>query len=144
MVGEDWSQALILTRDGQPPDPNRVAAFAALGTVSDALLRLMEPYIWWPPHPSEIEELATWLELGAAVWNATVEATTGAQLRAQLNVIVAEWDPPDEEDPVALVEEIASRKLRLLADDYRRIMSVEVRAEGGRATVQAATTALLR
>ena len=135
---------VFLTRDGRPPDPDRVAAFAALGTMSDALLRLMEPYVWWPPHPSEIEDLETWLELGAAVWNATVEATTGEQLRELLQAIVAGWDLSEEDDPVALVEEIATRKLRLLAHDYRHVVSVQVRAEGGRATVHALTTAHLR
>ncbi|MBI5479733.1 MAG: hypothetical protein HY906_12795 [Deltaproteobacteria bacterium] len=59
-------------------------------------------------------------------------------------MIVSERELPDVEDPVALVAAIASRKLRLLADDHRRIMSVQVKAEGGRATVQAVTTARLR
>jgi hypothetical protein len=141
---DEWSHLVILTPDGRPPDPDRVAALAALGTMSDALLRLMEPYVYWPPAPNEIEDLETWLELGAAVWNATVEATSGVQLREKLAAIVAEWDLSDEEDPVGLVDEIATRKLRLLADDYRRVARVEVIAERGRATVQAMTTAYLR
>jgi len=141
---EEWSHQVILTRDGRPPDPERVAALAALGTMSDALLRLMEPYVYWPPAPSEIEDLEFWLELGAAVWNATLEATTGQELRDELAVIVAEWDLSDEDDPAGLVDEIAARKLRILADDFRRVTRVEVIAEGGRATVQAMTLAYLR
>ncbi|MBI5478242.1 MAG: hypothetical protein HY906_05260 [Deltaproteobacteria bacterium] len=107
LVGEEWAQSMILTSDGRPPDPDQVAALAALGTMSDALLRLMEPYVSWPPHPSEIEELATWLQLGADVWNATVVAATGEQLQEQLSVIVSERELPDVEDPVALVAAIA-------------------------------------
>lgn len=135
---------MVLSLDGRAPNPDRVAELTALGTMSDALLRLMEPYVWWPPQPSEIEDLQTWLELGADVWNATVEAKTVEQLREKLAAIVGEWDLPDEEDPAALVEEIASRKLRLLARDWRHVESIEVRAEDGRATVQAMTTAYLR
>ena len=142
--GEDWSRAVILTRDGRPVDPKRLAAFAALGTMSEALLRLMEPFVRWPPAPSEIEDLDAWLELGAAVWNATVEATSGSELRYKLGTIVEEWQLSDDADTARVVDEIAKRKLEILANDYRRIASVKVRAERGRATVEAATLAYLR
>ena len=135
---------MVLSRDGRPPDPERLAALSGLGTMSGALLHLMEPYVSWPPAPDEIEDLEAWLELGASVWNATVEASTGEGLRSKLRTLVNEWDLPDEADPVALVEEIAMRKLRSFARDPRRIAKVHVKAEGGRATVEAATFAYLR
>ncbi len=112
--------------------------------MSNALLHLMEPYVSWPPAPDEIEDLEAWLELGAAVWNATVEASTGEGLSDKLWTLVDEWDLPDEADPVALVEEIAMRKLRSFASDPRRIAKVQVKAEGGRATIETATFAYLR
>ena len=128
----------MLSRDGRPPDPDKLAALPALGTMSDSLLRLMEP-----PAPDEIEHLEAWLELGAAMWNATLEASTAERLSGKLRTLVEEWDLPGEADPVALVEEIAMRRLRNFSSDPRRIAEVRVRAEGGRATVEAATFAYL-
>jgi hypothetical protein len=141
---DEWSQSMILTPAGRLPDPKQVARFAALGTMSDALLRLMEPYIRWPPHSSEVEDLEGWLELGAAVWNATLDAATSVQLQERLRGIVDEWELSGEEDPIALVDGIAMRKLRYYAQDYRHVETVHVKAEGGQATVQAVTTAYLR
>ena len=144
-MGEvEWSQGLLLTRNGRPPDPARLAAFAALGTMTDALLHLMEPYVWWPPAPDEIEELEGWLKLGAAVWNATVEATSSEALRENLREIVIAGLRWDEDDPVTLVDEIALRKLRQLGHDDRSITSVRVWTEAGQAFVEAATMTYLR
>lgn len=112
--------------------------------MSDALLGLMEPYFWWPPARGELEEVEEWLELGAAVWNATLRATTSAELHDALNAVVDEVQLPEEDDPAALVEEIAMRKLRLFADDYRLVGTVRVRADGGNATVEAVSLAYLR
>lgn len=139
-----WAQTAVLTPDGRPPDPKRLAAHVALGPMSDALLELMKPYVRWPPAPDELEDVEGWLELGAAVWNATLRATTALQLRDALAALVNEFDLQDEADPVALVEEIAVRKLRLFVDDYRFVGGVRVRAEGKNATVEAASFAHLR
>ncbi len=134
----------MLTPGGRPPAEARVAAFAALGMMSDALLRFMEPYVWWPPAPSELAELEAWLKLGAAVWNATVRATTSSQLREELRMILEQWALTDEEDPAGLVDELAARKLELFPDDYRLVGSVRVFAEGRNATVEAMSVAYLR
>jgi hypothetical protein len=112
--------------------------------MSDALLRLMEPFVEWPKYPRQILAFEIWLELGAAVWNATAEATTGQELREALRAIVGQWDLSDIDDPIGLVERIALRKLQLFGHDPRRVESVRVRAQGGQATVQALSTAYLR
>ena len=123
----------MLTPDGRPPAEARLAAFAA------------EPYVWWPPAPSELAELEAWLRFGAAVWNATVRATTSSQLREELRmVLVHEWALSDEEEPAGLVDELAARKLELFLDDYRLVGSVRVFAEGRNATVEAMSVANLR
>lgn len=44
---EEWSRVALLTPGGRPPAEARLEAFAALGMMSDALLRFMEPYVWW-------------------------------------------------------------------------------------------------
>lgn len=135
----------MLTPDGRPPAEARLVAFAALGTMSDALLRFMEPYVWWPPAPRELAELEAWLKLGAAVWNATVRATTSSQLREELRIILEhEWPLRDEEDPAGLVDELAARKLELFLDDYRFVGTVRVFAEGRNATIEAMSVAYLR
>lgn len=140
-----WSRRVVLDLAGQrvEPEPKQLAALEARGRMTDALLKLMEPYVWWPPAPSELLELEMWLALGAAVWNATVKASTSNQLREQLAALAETWDGPDDDDPVELVEEIATRKLQLFADDDRVVGSVTVRANGGNAEVEAMSLARL-
>lgn len=135
----------VFTPDGRLPTEARLTAFAELGTMSDALLRFMEPYVWWPPARSELAELEAWLRLGAAVWNATVRAMTASQLREELRmVLVHEPILADEKDPAGLVDELAARKLQLFLEDYRLVGSVRVLAEGRNATVEAMSVAYLR
>lgn len=140
----EWSQTLVFSSDGRAPAPGRLEAFAALGPLSDALLRLMDPYVDWPPTPDELEELEAWLRFGAAVWNAAVRARSTQELRRELAAVIEEWDILGEPDMVGLVEEIAARKLRYFAADYRIATGVRVVAERGRATVEAASLAYLR
>jgi hypothetical protein len=111
--------------------------------MSDALTKLMEPFVEWPRYPSELDAFEGWLELGAAVWNATARAKTGQELREALATIVARGNWDDVEDPAGLVERIALRKLQLFAHDPRRVEGVRVREERGHATVQAISTAHL-
>lgn len=140
-----WSVAAVLSTDRRPPDPTRLAAFGALGTMSDALLKLIQPYIDWPPCADEIAELEEWLAVGAAVWNATVQAKSGTELRERLSLIADQWEFPNgRTHRWRLVEEIAVRKLEILAEDYRVVGDVQVRVEGSRATVQAVSVAHLR
>lgn len=44
-----WSHTAVLAPPGCTPSPERLAAHAGLGPMSDALLQLLEPYVWWPP-----------------------------------------------------------------------------------------------
>lgn len=108
--------------------------------MSNALLKLMEPYVPWPPHPSELREVEGWLELGADVWNATVRATSGPQLCESLERIAQDWEEwwlPGEDDAGSVIAEVAKRKLRLFAADPRIVGDVRVRAEGRIANVEA-------
>lgn len=109
--------------------------------MSDALLRLLEPYVWWPPTKAELPDLQLWLELGAAVWNATNRVGSGAALRQQLATIADAVAGFEDEDPVELVEELAERKLRLFANDYRLVgaVTVQVNERNGNAEVEALT-----
>jgi hypothetical protein len=114
--------------------------------MSDALLKLTEPYVGWPPSPEEIPTLRAWLELGAKVWNAVVRTGAAAEagLDAALESIPAEWELLDEEEPLVLKKELAERKRRLFADDYRLVSHVRVWEEGKMAMVEAGTLAYLR
>lgn len=107
--------------------------------MSAALLRLLEPYVWWPPMKEELPELELWLELGAAVWNATNRAGSLAALQQQLAAIADAVAGFQDEDPVELLEELAERKLRLFANDYRLVGAVTVRENdrNGNAEVEA-------
>lgn len=136
---EVWSHTAVLVPAGGNLTPERLAAHAGLGRMSDALLRLLEPYVWWPPTKEEIPELQGWLELGAAVWNATNRAGNGAALHRQLAAIADAAAGFADEDPVELVEELAERKLRLFANDYRIVGLVTVRENdrNGNAEVEA-------
>jgi hypothetical protein len=106
--------------------------------MSDALVELMEPYIAWPPSPSELADLDAWLQLGAEVWNVTVEAKDGFACAQELACLAAELD---DEDPFGLVQEIARRKFTHFAWDRRRVAGVRVVAKDGWATVEAASIA---
>lgn len=107
--------------------------------MSDALLLLLEPYVWWPPTKKELPELELWLELGAAVWNATNRAGSAAALQQRLAAIADAVAGFQDEDPMELVEELAERKLRLFANDYRFVGAVTVRENdrNGNAEVEA-------
>lgn len=108
--------------------------------MSDALVELMAPYIVWPPASGELAELEAWLELGAKVWNITVEAEDGTDCARELLRLAAELD---DEDPFGLVQDIAVRKLTRFASDRRRVVAVRVIEKAGRATVEAASVAHL-
>ena len=53
---------LVLSPEGYEPDPSELAELQSR-LMSDALVELMEPYIFWPPASDELEELAAWLAL---------------------------------------------------------------------------------
>jgi hypothetical protein len=126
-------------------DPARYLAKLPAGRLSDALVELMEPYIPWPPGPEELDVLEQGLLLGALVWNATVE---GTDLRASPEL--RRWadrsgmTERDRDDLRRVVEEIAARKRALFPEDRRIVADVEVVAEGGRATVLAASLSWVR
>ena len=109
--------------------------------MSDALLRLLEPYVWWPPTKEELPELQVWFELGAAVWNATTRAQS-ATLNQRLAAIAGALGDFDE-NPAELVEMLAERKLRLFAHDYRLVGAVTVRENGRNTEVEALSLARL-
>lgn len=139
-----WSQQVVVAPEGREASPRAMAAFDALGRMSDALMKLAEPYIYWPPAPGEIPALRAWLELGARVWNAVVRAGPGDNLDAALEVIQADWELLEEEEPVALKRELAERKRRLFSHDFRLVSHVRVWEEGKMAMVEAGTLTYVR
>jgi len=143
-----WRQTLVLAPEGREASPRQLARLSALGMMSDALLKLTEPYVGWPPSPEEIPALRAWLELGAKVWNAVVRSDAGpkpaAGLEAALESIAGEWELLDEEEPLVVKKELADRKRRLFADDYRMVSHVRVWEEGKMAMVEAGTLTYLR
>jgi hypothetical protein len=113
-----------------PPDAPRGNPTTAL---SDSLLRVMEPYIPWPPAPSELEELGEELSFGATVWNATAQSTDPAKTAALLEAVVRMFstgDPRDERGLRAQVADIVKRKVRLCPGDPRQIIRVDVVSRG--------------
>jgi hypothetical protein len=141
---ERWSSTVVLGLEGTVPGPEQVAAVKAWRLMSDALLELMEPYATWPPTPSRLVELQTWLELGAAAWNATVESRDVVELEAALRKLATSVKVPAGEVPLELLEEVATRKLTLFPMDPRRVGVVKVWAEGGRAYIEATSLSRLR
>lgn len=141
-----WRHTLVVAPEGREASPRQLAALSALGMMSDALLKLTEPYVGWPPSPEEIPALRAWLELGAKVWNAVVrtDAAPEAGLDAALESIPGEWELLEEEEPLVLKKELAERKRRLFADDSRLVSHVRVWEEGKMAMVEAGTLTYLR
>jgi hypothetical protein len=143
-----WRQTLVLAPEGREASPRQLARLSAFGMMSDALLKLTEPYCGWPPSPEEIPALRAWLELGAKVWNAVVRSDVAPKpavgLDAALESIPGEWELLDEEEPLVVKKELADRKRRLFADDYRMVSHVRVWEEGKMAMVEAGTLTYLR
>ena len=135
-----YAMHVVLSPDGQEPDLDRLAEVTST-LMSDALVELMQPYISWPPRPSELDDLEAWLRLGAEVWNVTVEAKDAATCVRELARLAADLD---HEDPLGLVQEIARRKFARFAEDRRRVADVHVAARGGHAVVEATTLAYVR
>lgn len=125
----------VLSPDGLEPDAGRLAEVPAT-LMSDTLVELMEPYICWPPASDELEDLEQWLQLGASVWNVTVEAKDRAGCVRGLARLAAELEV---ENAIGLVEEIAGRRFSLFPMDRRHIVAVRVVAKEGRVWVDAAT-----
>ena len=126
---------MVLPPDDREPDPGLLAeGFSTL--MSDTLVELMAPYIHWPPARHELDDLEEWLHLGAEVWNVTVEASDGMAYQRALTQLAAELD---EEDALALVEEIAARKRELFARDRRHVLGVRLIEKNGYTSVEAAT-----
>lgn len=139
-----WSQRLVVAPEGHAGNPRALAKFDALGLMSDALMKLVDPYVYWPPAPSELPVLRAWLELGAGVWNAVLRAGPGASLDEVLSPIEADWELLEEAEPMALKRELAERKQQLLGDDFRLVSHVRVWEEGKMAMVEAGTISYLR
>lgn len=127
----------VLSPTGHEPDLDLLAKVPST-LMSDALVELMEPYIFWPPAPDELDALEAWLQLGADVWNVTVEVKDGTACALELARLAADLD---DEDPFSLLQEIARRKLTRFAGDRRRVAAVRVVAKDGWATVEAASLA---
>lgn len=103
------------------------------GPLSDSLLRVMEPYILWPPTPDEIDELEDELQFGATVWNATAQSTDPTRTASLLESVVQKFSTGDPHDDKALrahITEIAERKRRLCPGDPRKIVRIEVVSRG--------------
>jgi hypothetical protein len=86
-----YSVRLVLSPEGQEPDPARLAEIPKT-LMSGALVELMRPYISWPPAPDELDDLEAWLRLGADIWNVTVKAKDGAACARDLGKRLA--NPP--------------------------------------------------
>lgn len=129
----------MLSPQGCEVDSKRLTELPSM-LMSDVLVELLAPYIAWPPASDELADLEAWLELGADVWNVTVEAEDGAECAGELVRLAAELDHPDAFEIVA---EIARRKFGRFASDQRRVASVRVIAKNGRATVETASVAYL-
>jgi hypothetical protein len=139
-----WARRLVVAREGQTVAPERLAAFSALGRMSDALLRLIEPYASWPPSRGEMPVFRAWMELGAKVWNTVVSSSgggraSGTSLDAVLKAIEADWALLGEAEPGAVKRALAERKRRLFDHDYRTVSHVRVWEEGKLAMVEAGT-----
>lgn len=133
------SVAVVVPPAGRSIDPARYLAKVPAGRLSDALVELMKPYIPWPPRPEELDELETWLQLGAMVWNAVVEghnSCAGPDFGRWAKRL-GEGVGQHQETLRELVEKVAERKRALFPQDRRIVAKVEVVAEGGRATVLA-------
>lgn len=112
--------------------------------MSDALLKLMAPYVNWPPAAADIESNDAWVKLGAVVWNATLQAKTSSELHERLRQIANNRHVSASGEALVLLEKIAARKLRMFPDDHRQVGNVRVWADNGMARIEAMTFAHLR
>lgn len=127
-----WARTVVISPEGTEPDLARIPSTL----MSDALLELMKPYFYWPPARDELEDVMDWLQLGADIWNITVEALDAEACRRRLARLATEVE---DDDPIGLVEEIARRKFARFGYDRRRVASVRVVEKEGYATVEAAS-----
>ena len=127
-----WATTVVIAPEGTEPDLARIPSTL----MSDALVELMEPYFYWPPARDEMDDVMAWLQLGADVWNITVDAADPEACRQRLARLATELEG---EDPIGLVEEIARRKFARFGYDRRRVAGVRVVEKGGFATVEAAS-----
>jgi hypothetical protein len=125
-----WATTIVVSPDGREPDLAQLPSTL----MSDALVELMEPYFYWPPTRDELADVEDWLQLGADIWNVTVEAKGAEACGRELARLAAELEV---EEALGLVEEIARRKLARFAYDRRRVASVRVVEKEGLATVEA-------
>lgn len=108
--------------------------------LSDSLLRVMRPYIPWPPATDELEQLGEELAFGAFVWNATAQSTDPRETDALLESVVQMFSTGNAEAENTLrarVAAIAERKRTMCPADSRRILRVELVPNGGNVEVQA-------
>lgn len=130
----------VMRRDGRAVhDPAQYLSQIPRRTLSDSLLALMEPYICWPPPQGNgLEELSTWLLVGAAVWNTTLSGmgrTMGERdLPGRLDGLRM-YNTLDVPQLTALTAEIVERKKRMFSNDNRIVARVDVVHQGDRAEV---------
>jgi hypothetical protein len=136
-----WKKVFVPA--GHAHDEHVLAQATALHAtaMSDSLTTLIEPYVSSPLRADELEDVIWWLDLAAAVWNVTVREHDDARLVDALARLAVEVD---DDDPLALVTEIARRKLMMFPSDRREVIGVRVHAESGMAHIEAASVAHVR
>ena len=130
--------AMFYSREtGELVDPVPHLSKLPRWALSDALVTVMEPYIPWPPHESELAELEAWLLLAGAVWNTTLTGTGRLWGERDLPRRVEDLRGVVEFEAGALIAEIAQRKRKLFPDDARIVTGVRVMPNGKRTEVLA-------
>jgi len=114
--------------------------------LSDALLEVMKPDVDFPPRASELHLFRTALEIGAEVWNATLDTDDARRARTLLDIalrIQPLTHRGSAEERLRFVIDIADRKRALFPNDQRRVTSVGVEPRGKNKQITASSAAFL-
>lgn len=112
--------------------------------LSDALLAVMKPDLRYPPKANELNLLRAGLDVGAEVWNATLDEDEVRRAQTLLD-IARRIEPAVHRGPVEarlrFVIDIADRKRALFPDDDRHVTAVNVEPRGTDVLITAASRA---
>lgn len=115
--------------------------------LSDALLEVMKPDLRYPPKASELDLLRAGLQVGAEVWNATLDVDEARRAQTLLD-IARRIEPAIHRGPLEarlrFVIDIADRKRALYPDDDRHVTAVNVEPRGKNVLITAASRAVRR
>lgn len=109
--------------------------------MSEALLDIVKPDVRWPPAPGDLQYLRASVEIAGAVWNASLSRDPDERdaALARLGEAHARTLGAPVQEVLDFIRPISARKLELHPNDLRYVVDVNVRLDGDRIVVDAAS-----